>query len=181
MFELSLITVFVFNNAISYSSLTVYRNNNKKRMEWKQAQWSPSSDPPKNLPLCPQLERRTEMQKINDLSRIHGARLDAHPLTQPLSHILPVSPWRFTDETQFLTSHETSNFSPPICRLPFWLLGRALILYLCKWEGKKSHPQKVKSRMKETAYQFQQPVVSTQGLRYAQWGNVWLLEPTCSF
>lgn len=115
MFELSLITMFVFNNAVSYSSLTVYHNHNKKRTEWKQAQWSTFSDPPKNLPLSPQSQRHTQMQKINDLSGIHGARLDAHALTLPLSHVLPVNPWRFTDETY--------NFSPttkhPISHLQY--------------------------------------------------------------
>ena len=69
------------------------------------------------------------MQKINDLSRIQEARLDADSLNMPLPHILPANPSLFT--------HKTYSFSFNACMFPFWRLGRALILYLCKSKGKK--------------------------------------------
>lgn len=43
------------------------------------------------------------MQKINDLSRIQEARLDADSLNMPPPHILPANPSLFTNETYYFS------------------------------------------------------------------------------
>ena len=181
MFELSLITMFVFNNAVSYSSLTVYHNHNKKRTEWKQAQWSTFSDPPKNLRYLPNHKGIHRCRKLTTcpgstgpgwmlthslcLSRMYYLWiLDALQTKHTISHL--------QRNIQFLTSNMQASILAP---------GQGSHIISLQVRRKEISPSKGEEQDEGDGIPIPAAWRIHPGLRYTQWGNIWLLEPTRSF
>lgn len=78
------------------------------------------------------------MQKINDLSRIQEARLDADSCgSQAACWLTQHASSTYITCKSFIVYRQNILFLINACMFPFWLRGRALILYLCKSKEKK--------------------------------------------